>query len=94
MGELMAAGRCVASAALPPLYGVRKQIDGDSGEMTLGPLHSPFDVVGRELHYRGLLTRGLVDSVEAGQDGWWDGVARYWGRTLGRFAMRDVPRVS
>ena len=73
--------------ALPPLYGVRKQIDGGGGETMLGPLHSPFDVVGRELRYRGLLTRGLVDSVEPGQDGWWDGVARYRGRTLGR-AMR------
>ena len=79
-----------ASGALPPLYGVRKRIDGDSGETMLGPLRSPFDVVGRELRYRGLLTRGLVDSVEPGQDGWWDGVARYRGRTLGRFAMRRI----
>ena len=74
--------------ALPPLYGVRKRIDGGGGETMLGPLRSPFDVVGRELRYRGLLTRGLVDSVEPGQDGWWDGVARYRGRTVGRFAMR------
>jgi hypothetical protein len=78
------------SGLLPPLYGVRKRIEAGSGETMLGPLHSPFAVVGRELRYRGLLTRGLVDSVEPGKDGWWDGVARYRGRRLGRFAMRRV----
>ena len=56
----------------------------------LGPLGAPFDVVGRQLRYRGLLSRGLVDSVEPGEDGWWDGVARYRGRKLGRFAMRRL----
>ena len=75
---------------LPPLYGVRKRIAGASGETMLGPLHSPFDVVGRELRYRGLASRGLVDTVEPGGDGWWDGIARYRGRTLGRFAMRRI----
>ena len=75
---------------LPPLYGVHKRIDGASGETMLGPLHSPFEVVGRELRYRGLLTRGLVDSVEPGDGGWWDGVAHYRGQTLGRFAMRRL----
>ncbi len=49
-------------------------------------------VVGRELRYDGRLSRGLVDSVEPGEDGWWDGVARYRGRLLGRFAMRRVGR--
>ena len=49
------------------------------GETLLGPLHSPFAVVGRELRYEGRLSRGLVDSVEPGEDGWWDGVARYRG---------------
>ncbi len=76
--------------ALPPLYGVRKRIDGDSGETLLGPLHAPFAVAGRELRYRGALTRGLVDSVEPGDGGWWNGIARYRGRTLGRFAMRRL----
>ena len=76
--------------ALPPLYGVRKRIAGAGGETMLGPLHSPFDVVGRELRYRGLLTRGLVDSVEPGAHGWWNGVAHYRGRPLGRFAMRRI----
>ncbi len=75
---------------LPPLYGVRKRIEGADGVTLLGPLGAPFDVVGRQLRYRGLLTRGLVDSVEPGADGWWDGVARYRGRKLGLFAMRRL----
>ena len=77
---------------LPPLYGVRKQIDGIRGVTLLGPVGAPFDVVGRELRYRGLFSRGLVDTVEPGADEWWNGVARYRGRTLGRFAMRRVGR--
>jgi hypothetical protein len=78
--------------ALPPLYRVHKRIDGARGETLLGPLHSPFAVVGRELRYDGLLSRGLVDSVEPGEDDWWHGVARYRGRHLGRFAMRRLGR--
>ena len=77
---------------LPPLVGVRKRISGGSGETTLGLLRSPFTVVGRELRYRGLATRGLVDAVEPGADGWWDGVASYRGRPFGRFAMRRISR--
>ena len=77
---------------LPPLYGVRKRIDGAAGVTLLGIVGAPFDVVGRELRYRGRLSRGLVDTVEPGKDGWWDGVARYRGRELGRFAMRRVER--
>ena len=77
---------------LPPLYGVRKRIDGAAGVTLLGIVGAPFDVVGRELRYRGTLSRGLVDTVEPGKDGWWDGVARYRGRELGRFAMRRVER--
>jgi hypothetical protein len=78
------------SGLLPPLYGVRKRIEGARGVTVLGPLGAPFDVVGRQLRYRGLLSRGLVDSVEPGEHGWWDGVARYRGRKLGRFAMRRL----
>ena len=74
---------------LPPLYGVRKRIEGGRGVTTLGPFHAPFDVAGRELRYRGLVTRGLVDSVEPDGDGW-SGIARYRGRMLGRFAMRRL----
>ena len=75
---------------LPPLYGVRKRIEGASGVTMLVFVGAPFDVVGRELHYRGALSRGLVDSVEPGEDGWWDGVAHYRGHEIGRFAMRRV----
>ena len=77
---------------LPPLYGVRKRIDGGAGMtiLALGVLGLPFDVVGHELRYRGALSRGLVDTVEPGEDGWWNGVAHYRGRRLGRFAMRRL----
>ena len=82
------------SGLLPPLYGVRKRIEGEAGVtmLALGFLGAPFDVVGRELRYRGALSRGLVDTVEPGEDGWWDGVADYRGRRLGRFAMRRIDR--
>ena len=78
--------------SLPPLYFVRKRIDGSAGVTLLGIVGAPFDVVGRELRYKGALSRGLVDTVEPGEDGWWDGVARYRGRLLGRFAMRRTGR--
>ena len=77
---------------LPPLYGVRKRIEGAGGVTLLGPLHSPFASSGASCGTEGALSRGLVDSVEPGEDGWWDGVARYRGRLLGRFAMRRVGR--
>jgi hypothetical protein len=80
------------SGLLPPLYGVRKRIEGVSGVTMLMFVGAPFDVVGRELRYKGALTRGLVDTVEPGEDGWWVGVARYRGRELGRFAMRRLER--
>jgi hypothetical protein len=51
----------------------------------LVPPGLPFDVVGRELRYRGPLS-GLVDVLEPAGEGW-RGVARYRGRELGRFAM-------
>jgi hypothetical protein len=73
------------SGVLPPLHRVRKRIDGPRGVTTLGRRRAPFDVVGRELRYRGALA-GLVDSVEPDGDGW-RGVARYRGLPLGRFAM-------
>jgi hypothetical protein len=73
---------------LPPLYGMRKQIDGTEGATVLGPAKARFDVVGRELRYRGVWS-GLVDTVEPEGTGW-QGVARYRGRVLGRFAMSPV----
>ena len=76
------------SGLLPPLYGVRKQIDGAQGATVLGPARASFDVVGPELRYRGVFA-GLVDALEPDGPGW-RGVARYRGRTLGRFAMTRV----
>jgi hypothetical protein len=76
------------SGVLPPLYGVRKRIEGARGVTALGPLAAGFDVVGRELRYRGMFS-GLVDAVEPEGDGW-SGVARYRGGVLGRFAMARV----
>jgi hypothetical protein len=76
------------SGLLPPLHRLRKEIDGARGVTTIGPRRAPFDVVGRELRYRGLLA-GLVDSVEPDGNGW-RGVARYRGLPLGRFAMSRV----
>ena len=76
------------SGLLPPLYGVRKRIDGARGATVIGPARASFDVVGRELRYRGVWS-GLVDAVEPDGTGW-RGVARYRGRELGRFAMARV----
>ncbi len=76
------------SGLLPPLYRVRKRIDGARGVTTLGPARAGFDVVGRELRYLGIFS-GLVDAVEPDRDGW-RGVARYRGRAFGRFAMTRI----
>ena len=76
------------SGLLPPLYGVRKRIGGARGVTVLGPVAAGFDVVDRELRYRGVFS-GLVDAVEPEGDGW-RGVARYRGRVLGCFAMARV----
>jgi hypothetical protein len=74
------------SGALPPLWGVRKRIEGASGATLLGPLAVPFDVVGLELRYRGPL-RGLVDLLEPSTDGY-VGRSLLFGRELGRFDLR------
>jgi hypothetical protein len=76
------------SGWLPPLVGVRKRIDGASGKTTVGPLAAPFDVVGRELRYRGVF-RGVVDALEP-DDGGWLGTTRVFGRPVGRFRMDPV----
>ena len=93
MGELdgvweVRRSRRPAAAALRSAQADRRR----AGVTLLGIVGAPFDVVGRELRYKGALSRGLVDTVEPGEDGWWDGVARYRGRELGRFAMRRVER--
>jgi hypothetical protein len=70
---------------LPPLYGVTKRIERSAGDTRLGPLRLPFDVRGRELRYRGLLS-GLVDLLEPSGEGF-RGRATYRGRALGTFRM-------
>jgi hypothetical protein len=76
------------SGLLPPLVGVRKRIAGAHGETTVAGVAAPFEVVGRELRYRGLLS-GIVDELAPDGAGWL-GVTRYRGRTLGRFRMDPV----
>jgi hypothetical protein len=74
------------SGALPPLWGVRKRIDGARGQTLFGPVPVGFDVVGRELRYR-LPLRGLVDVVEPEGDGF-AGRTLLFGRYVGRFRLR------
>ena len=71
---------------LPPLVGVRKRIVGRRGQTIVGRgLSVPFDVVGNELRYRGVL-EGLVDVLEPFEDGW-NGRALFRGREYGRFRL-------
>ena len=71
---------------LPPLYGVRKRIEGDRGWTSLGPLPgAPFDVVGSEFRYRPPLY-GLVDVIEPSSEGF-RGRALLFGRELGTFRL-------
>jgi ferritin-like metal-binding protein YciE len=74
---------------LPPLVGVTKRIDGTEGETRVGTAPgAPFDVVGRELHYRRPFS-GFVDVLEPDGDGF-RGRARFRGRELGRFTMTPM----
>lgn len=74
------------SGALPPLVGVRKRIDGASGETTvLGAPGIPFDVDGLTLRYRAPLGF-LVDELERDGDGY-RGRATAFGRTYARFEL-------
>ena len=75
------------SGLLPPLVGVRKEISGARGATAVGWLRASFDIVGRELRYRGVLS-GLVDVLERNAEGGWDGRATLWGREYGRFRLR------
>ena len=76
-----------ASGLLPPLYGVKKRIDGDRGETLVGSLVGlPFRVVGLELHYLGPFS-GFVDVLEP-DGGSFRGRATFLGREFGRFVMR------
>jgi hypothetical protein len=73
------------SGLLPPLLGVRKRIAGAHGQTRVAGLAVSFDVVGRELRYRGVFS-GMVDELAPDGAGWL-GVTRYRGRRLGRFRM-------
>ena len=75
------------SGALPPLYGVRKQIAGDRGVTTAARMpRMRFTVDGLRLRYEMPFT-GLVDELEPSGDGY-AGRATLFGRELGRFVMR------
>jgi hypothetical protein len=70
---------------LPPLIGMRKEIEGSRGRTTVGPIRASFHVVGRELRYTGPFT-GFVDVLEPdGAD--WAGRALYRGRAWGKFRL-------
>jgi hypothetical protein len=75
---------------LPPLVGVRKRINGTSGETSIGPLPGmPFDVVGLSLRYRAPFT-AFVDELQPFGDGY-IGRATFRGREFGRFALERIP---
>jgi hypothetical protein len=75
------------SGALPSLVGVRKRIDGTSGEtIVLGAPGIPFTVGGLTLRYRAPLGF-LVDELERDGDGY-RGRATAFGRTYARFELR------
>jgi len=74
------------SGFLPPLVGIRKRIEGESGATVLpGGLGVPFAVAGAELRYRQPFGM-VVDVLEADGDGW-RGRATVFGRTVGEFRM-------
>lgn len=87
MAELDGLWRVERTAGLlPPLFGVRKEIDGERGETKLGPLPGlPFDVVGLQLRYRRPFG-DFVDLLEAAADGY-RGRATFRGREYGRFRL-------
>jgi ferritin-like metal-binding protein YciE len=74
--------------ALPPLYGVRKRIQGARGRTLFGPVPVAFDVRGLELRYRPPLP-GLVDILERDGDGY-RGRTRLYGREIGTFELRRI----
>jgi ferritin-like metal-binding protein YciE len=74
---------------LPPMFGVRKRIDGSRGETRVGDVAGvPFEVVGLELHYRAPF-KGFVDVLTPNGDGW-SGRATVFGREFGRFEMTPI----
>jgi ferritin-like metal-binding protein YciE len=78
-----------AGGALPPLHGCVKRIRGERGTTEFPNMPGmPFEVRGRELHYRGPFGL-LVDKLEP-RDGEYFGRATLLGRELGQFTMRRV----
>ena len=76
--------------ALPPLFGMRKEIGGGRGVTILGPLHARFEVRGNEFHYRAPFT-GHVDIVEPTSDNSvYNGRAKFRGREFGQFELRKL----
>lgn len=75
---------------LPPLWGVRKRIEGARGWTCLGPVRvAPFDVIGLELRYRAPF-RGVVDVLSVESPSRCSGRATFGGRELGTFAMTRI----
>ena len=74
---------------LPPLFGMRKRIDGARGQTIVGPLRMPFEVRDHELHYREPF-RGFVDVLEVVNDQRVRGRATFHGREYGQFEMRRI----
>jgi hypothetical protein len=67
------------SGLLPPMFGVRKRIEGDHGSTKLGPLPGlRFRVEGSTLRYLGPLS-GFVDVLER-EDGGYQGRSMFMGR--------------
>jgi hypothetical protein len=75
--------------ALPPMIGVRKEIEGSSGTTKIGPLPGArFDVVGLSLRYRPPF-RGFVDELERVGRGF-HGRSTFRGREFGKFELRRI----
>lgn len=71
------------------MLGMRKRIRGGRGETLAGPLRMRFDVHDRELRYRAPFV-GLVDVLQPGGDGAFDGRATWFGMEFGRFRLRRI----
>jgi hypothetical protein len=74
--------------ALPPLFGMRKRIQGTRGSTVLGPLRMPFRIEGLTLRYARPFG-SLVDVLEPDGDGF-RGRATLAGRTYGTFELRPA----
>jgi len=70
---------------LPPMLGVGKAIEGDSGHTTLGPLRVPFRVEGLILRYTGVFCL-LEDRLEPDGTGF-RGRSYLGGVEVGRFDL-------